>query len=146
MNQSNLQKYLTEAQSLVSCPDKIYKQLYLSTLSHFITQCPANELKPRLKLSIAALKLRRGLLLPKNAGAEAIAAEEAQWTYALFSGALLKGLRPDVTNKIIPNIAESWLSKNTFLFAQWKDILLDAIKDKNDLNIIIQRALELSTI
>ena len=46
----------------------------------------------QLQLSIATLKLRRGLLLPKNAGAETIAVDEAQWTYAIFLAVLLRNL------------------------------------------------------
>lgn len=146
MNHKGLQNFLKEIQNLVSCPANIYKQLYLATLSHFIIQCPAHQINQRLTLSIFTLRLRRGILLPKNAGAEAIAAEEAQWTYALFSGALLKGLEYDLITRIIPDLAESWLSNNSHVFVQWKEILLNAVKENNYLNNIIGRANELSKI
>lgn len=144
MNHHSLQRLLVEVQNLVSCPDKIYKKLYLSTLSHFMTQCQTEELKQRLTLTIIALKLRRGVLFPKKAGAEAIAAEEAQWTYALFSAALLSGLQFDLIKKVIPNVAENWLSENDFLYSQWKEILFNTVKKNNQLNIIIQRAFEIT--
>jgi hypothetical protein len=96
--------YLLEIKSLVSCPDNIFRELYLATLYKFAEYCQAMPysqtefsdsygfLCRQLQLTIAVLKLRRGILLPKNAGAETIAAEEAQWTFALFSAALLTDL------------------------------------------------------
>lgn len=90
--------------NLVSCPNKMYRKLYTSTLRHVAEFCQAmpyseknfNEeygfLTRQLTLTLAALKLRRGILFPKNAGAESIAAEEAQWTYAIFSASLVKNL------------------------------------------------------
>jgi hypothetical protein len=104
IHQENIKPYLTEIRNLVSCPDAIFRQLYLTTLycwAEFCQAMPFSEdaynyhygfLERQLKLSIATLKLRRGILLPKNAGAEQISAEEAQWTYAIFSGSLLKDL------------------------------------------------------
>lgn len=90
--------------NLISCPNKMYRKLYTSTLRHVAEFCQAmpysekefNEeygfLKRQLNLTLAALKLRRGILFPKNAGAESIATEEAQWTYAIFSASLVKNL------------------------------------------------------
>lgn len=142
MNNNGLQENLTEIKNLISCPPKIYSQLYLSTLSQFIIQCPEELQKDLFNLSIAVLKLRRGILLPKNAGAEAIAAEEAQWTYALFSASLLKTLNEDIQRKIIPKIADEWLVKNNALYKQWKSALLK--NENNNINAVIHRALELT--
>ncbi len=89
---------------LISCPRKMYTELYrrtLYTVAEFCQAMPYSEeqfiakygfLIRQLNLAIATLKLRRGFLFPKNAGAESIAAEEAQWTYAIFTGSLVKNL------------------------------------------------------
>lgn len=102
-------KQIQNIKNLVSCPEQLYKKLYLIPLfciSEYCQSMPYAEnefnksfgfLERQLNLAIAALKLRRGTLLPKNAGAEAIAAEEAQWTYAIFSASLLKNL-PQLQN------------------------------------------------
>lgn len=132
--------YVTEIKNLVSCPPKLYSQLYLTTLSNFIIHCPAALINRRLQITIAVLKLRRGMLLPKNAATETIAAEEAQWSYALFSACLTKGFELDLIKRIIPDIAETWLQKNNYLFTQWRQVILTA--EKNDLEIIITRACE----
>lgn len=137
MDKNSLQAYLTEIKNLVSCPAKIYSQLYLFTLSQFLTLDPHYRLKERLKLTIAVLKLRQGILLPKNAGAETIAAEEAQWTYALFSASLLKGLDHDLLIRFIPKIAERWLEPNNHLYRQWKATLWN--NEPCDLNAVIER-------
>jgi hypothetical protein len=113
LSQDFAKNYLLEIKSLVSCPENIYRQLYLSTLHKLAEYCQAMPFSEsefndangflirQLQLSIAALKLRRGILLPKNAGAEAIAAEEAQWTYAIFSSALLKDLHNLQLDRVI---------------------------------------------
>ncbi len=137
-----MQQHINEIKTLVSCPPKIYSQLYLSTLSQFVIHCPADLLKQRLKLAIAVLKLRQGILLPKNAGAEAIAAEEAQWTYALLSGCLLQKLGIEFIERVVPTIAQCWLQKNNLLFAQWQDIILDKPNDKNELEYVIKKAID----
>jgi hypothetical protein len=102
LQKPKFQPYFSEIRNLVSCPDNIFRKLYLSTLYSFAEFCQAMPfskiefntaygfLERQLKLVIAVLKLRRGLLFPKNAGTEQISEEEAQWTYALFSGSLLK--------------------------------------------------------
>lgn len=142
----SLQHYFIEIKNLVSCPDKIYSQLFLATLSQFIIQCPVETLKERLKLSIAVLKLRQGILLPKNAGAEAIADQDAQWTYALFTASLLKGLHPNSFNIIVPKLAKQWLESNACLYQQWKSLLENECDIHNDLDAIIQQASELTHI
>lgn len=135
----SMNHYLNEIKNLVSCPGKIYNQLYLYTINQFLAIC--NDVK-RLKLTIVVLKLRQGILLPKSAGAEMIAAEEAQWTYALFSASLLKGLSQDVIDQVIPTIAKIWLKENYFLYSQWQAVLSGTENEKNDLAPIIQRAAE----
>lgn len=90
---------VTKIHSLVSVTDTIWQELYLATLYRFAEFCQAmpNEengepytlLKQQLNLIIAALILRRGLLLPKNSEAEKIAEQESRWTFAVFSAALI---------------------------------------------------------
>lgn len=142
MIKQSLQSLLTEIKTLVSCPPKIYCHLYLATLNQFIIQCPKECIKERLWLTVIVLKLRRGVLLPKNAGAEVIAAEEAQWTYAIFSASLLKDLPYDLSCQVVPKIAENWLKENNNLYKQWKDCLSNA-EAPNAINTIIYRANEL---
>jgi hypothetical protein len=104
LQKENIKRYFVEIKNLVSCPDNIYRELYLTTLyrlAEFCQTMPFLEndfnndcgfLERQLKLAVAALKLRRGSLFPKNAGTERISSEESQWTYALFSGSLFKDL------------------------------------------------------
>lgn len=99
-----LKKYITEIKNLVSCPNDIFESLYLSVLYQLAEYCqmmpfsrkefsnPYGLIERQLQLSIATLKLRRGLLLPKNAGAETISVDEAQWTYAIFLAALFRDI------------------------------------------------------
>jgi hypothetical protein len=99
-----IKRLLLSIKNLISCPNKIYERLYLTTiwdLAEFCQAMPYSEnefneehgfLMRQLKLAHAALKLRRGILFPKNATAESIAAEEAQWTYAIFTASLMKNL------------------------------------------------------
>jgi hypothetical protein len=95
---------VNEIRNLVSASHEVYEALYLSTLhrlaefcqampfSHMQFNVPYGMLKRQLTLTIAVLKIRRGKLLPKNAGTEAISAEDAAWTYALFSSSLLSDI------------------------------------------------------
>lgn len=88
-----------QIRGLVSVTNDIYNELYLSTLHRFAEFCqnmPLNEagdpyslLIQQLKLCIAVLQIRRGLLLPQGASAETIAEQEPLWTFALFSTSLL---------------------------------------------------------
>jgi hypothetical protein len=96
--------YLQEVKNLVSCPNSLFEELYVTTIYNLAEFCQAmpfsatdfNQsyefLKRQFNLSIMTLKIRRGLLLPENSDIESIAAEEAQWTYALFSASLLKNM------------------------------------------------------
>ncbi|MEO8402734.1 MAG: TraI domain-containing protein [Gammaproteobacteria bacterium] len=101
---SGLKRHFSDIKALISCPDDVLHQLYFTTLHGLAEFCqampfsaekynhPYGLLERQLKLAIAALKLRQGVLLPKNAGTETISAEESQWTYAIFSVALLHGI------------------------------------------------------
>src|SRR5579871_5093084 len=98
---THIKHYVNEIRNLVSASHEVYDALYLATLyrlaefcqampfSHMQFNVPYGMLKRQLTLTIAVLKIRRGKLLPKNAGTETISAEDAAWTYALFSSSLL---------------------------------------------------------
>jgi hypothetical protein len=104
MHQPKIQPYFSEIRSLISCPDAIYREIYLPPLYRLAEYCqrmpysqnqfnePYGFLERQLKLTIATLKLRRGILLPKNEFAETIAEQEPRWVYALFIVSLLKNL------------------------------------------------------
>jgi hypothetical protein len=85
----------------ISAPRKIYETIYLSMMHRLAEFCQAmpfsvNQyqesfglLERQLEIGLNVLKLRRERFFPKNADTEAITAEEAQWTFALFSVAIL---------------------------------------------------------
>ncbi len=95
---------VNEIRNLVSASHEVYEALYLETLHRLAEFCqampfsqmqfnvPYGMLKRQLTLAIAVLKIRRSKLLPKNAGTETISAEDAAWTYALFSSSLLSDI------------------------------------------------------
>ncbi len=100
MRQKTVQRDTALLKQLISAPADIYQQLYLKTLHAVLELCQAipqdiTQSKPysfmqnQLDLTITALKLRRGKLLPTNANSETIAEQEPLWTYALFSASLL---------------------------------------------------------
>jgi hypothetical protein len=109
--QESCKPYFSEIRNLVSCPDNIFREIYLAVLykvAEFCQSMPFAEnsfednfgfLTRQLQLTVAVLKLRRGKLLPKNAQTEDISAEEAQWTYAHFASAMLKDLYCLYTNR-----------------------------------------------
>jgi len=95
-----INSYVIELRQLISAPNDIYKELYLPTLCNFMELCqampadiqnpiPYSLLTRRLELAIAALKLRRGHMLPQHSNSETVAEQEPLWTYALFTTSLL---------------------------------------------------------
>ena len=99
--------------NLVSVPKKVYESLYVCMLHRFAEFCQAMPfskeqhadnfglIERQLHISMTVLKLRRGLYFPKNAETEVITAEEAQWTFALFSVALMKHIYQIETDREI---------------------------------------------
>ncbi|MEO8402601.1 MAG: TraI domain-containing protein [Gammaproteobacteria bacterium] len=149
--QENFKSYVFEIKNLISCPEDIYQELYLKTLFNLVEFIQSIDfLDQQLKLAITALKLRRGVLFPKNAGTEKISAEEAQWTYALFSAALLKDLYllQDNNNldiiiaSILPDTALKWLTQNGYLFNQWQEAISNQSAANNEIEKIIKLAAE----
>ena len=165
--QASFKCYLKEIKNLVSCPHDIYQTLYVVTLDRLAAFCQAISLsetmpmnshdlfEKQLQLSVATLKLRRGLFFPRNEDIEIIAAEEPQWTYALFSAALLRNMNQtvlqeniedrnvfitDVVKRIIPQNAMGWLTKNTFLYELWWQAILHR---QNDISSVIEKSMAL---
>ncbi len=143
-----LKLYLPQIKNLISCPDDIFQNLYLKTLFNIVKL--DHLLDERLKFTITALKLRRGMLFPKNAGTEKISAEEAQWTYALFSAILLKdiyelqqvkNLDAFLSNTLTENIV-NWLKNNDYLFNQWQEAITGKADIHNEIEKVRQLAIE----
>ncbi len=97
--QQHAHELLAVIRNQISAPAAIYQSFYFQALSNLAAFCqnmPLTEQQPpysllqhQLTLCQTVLKLRQGLLLPKNANAEAIAQQEPQWTYAFFMAALV---------------------------------------------------------
>jgi hypothetical protein len=122
-------RFLLDLPNTISVPQELYASLYLATLHNVAAFCQrqpfqqyaqetkeAKETKEtkenkegeaalllseQLKLTLAALQLRRGMLLPPDAGVESIARQDARWTYALFSAGLLFQLHGIQDDRII---------------------------------------------
>lgn len=148
MQHEKITFYLPQIKNLISCPDGIFQDLYLKTLFNIMKS--GHLFDEKLKLTITALKLRRGMLFPKNAGTEKISAEEAQWTYAIFSAILLKeiyGLQQDkkldafLSKTLTENIV-NWLKNNDYLFNQWQEAITGKTDIHNEIEKVIQLAIE----
>lgn len=90
--------------------ESLYRPL-LERFAKFVQQLPASEahhhrehgglLKHALETMLKALTVRRGVLLPEGASAEALADKQDVWTYATASAALLHDLgKPLADQKI----------------------------------------------
>lgn len=95
---------------LISAPPDILQESYLNPLIKLaeylqwqpvsvIDQTPIIE--RQLNDVITILKIRRGKLLPEQAEIETIAAQEAVWSYALFTVGLLNQIEIRLKNKSI---------------------------------------------
>src|SRR5262245_7103673 len=136
---SALRPYFNALKQLISAPEDIYAELYLTTLHRFcefcqampamMTQTAAQEpyglLKQQLNLTIATLKLRRGKMLPPNSDSETIAAQEPLWTYAIFTASLLAYIQHIQTDRTI----ELYKDKNDLL-GTWHP-LADSLYEPN---------------
>jgi Putative helicase len=97
--------FLSQFRALISAPPDTYADLYLTTLYRFMELCqslpvawPLNNqttgstryglLNRAFSLAIAALKIRRGRLMPQHSDSEKIAEQEPRWTYALLTAIL----------------------------------------------------------
>lgn len=105
-NIAEFKKLTLEIKSLISAPSIIYNNLYAMTLNKFMEFCQAMPLDRQkslayslllttLKITIAALKIRRGVLFPPQSDSETIAEQEPLWTYAIFTASLFAFL-PDL--------------------------------------------------
>lgn len=151
-----LKPHLIEIKNLVSCPYDIYQTVYIETIHRLAVFCQAMPdafLAQQLQISIATLKLRRGIFFPKDADIEVIAAEEPQWTYALFSAAMLRNMDQissyqnaknkddfimEIAKRIIPPKAMDWLTQNSFLYTLWQQAILH---QHNDISAVIEKSM-----
>lgn len=102
-------KYLSQFRALISAPPDIYAALYLTTLYRFMELCQSLPLASPLKnqtapseaygllnqafsVAVAALKIRRGRVMPQHSDSEKIAEQEPRWTYALLTTVLFCSL------------------------------------------------------
>ena len=109
-----------ELKSLISAPVHVYSALYETTLFRLMEFCQAmpqdmNQPKPysllmtALENAVAALKIRRGKMLPRHSNSETIAEQEPLWTYAVFTASLwaqLPNLQTDRTVELYKNEQE----------------------------------------
>lgn len=109
------QHTLAQIRQQVGIPLVHWEALYGSLIQRFagfVQQLPASEahhhrergglLKHALETTHKALSLRRGVLLPQGASAEALAEKQDVWTYATASAALLHDLgKPLVDQKVM---------------------------------------------
>lgn len=88
-----------ELKALISAPAPLYTALYETTLFQFMEFCqampqdmhqpkPYSLLTTALETAVAALKLRRGAMIPWQSNSETIAEQESLWTYAVFTAGL----------------------------------------------------------
>lgn len=104
LKNEKIANYVSEIKQLSGCATDVFNGIYRKSLLRLAEYCqmlPYGQyahperfgfLERQLKLAISTLKLRRGKLFPKNAGAEKISHDEGMWTYAIFSVAIMHGL------------------------------------------------------
>ena len=104
-----------ELKSLISAPAPVYAALYETTLFRLMEFCqampqninqptPYSLLTTTLETAVAALKVRRGVMLPRHSNSETIAEQEPLWTYAVFTASLwvqLPDLQADRTIELL---------------------------------------------
>ena len=105
------QDTISEIRRLTGLPDAHWQSLYQRTLLSYATlvqQLPASEvhhhsfhgglLAHGLETALAALRLRRGKLLPPNTGAEEMARLKDLWSFTVFTATLLHDLGRPLTD------------------------------------------------
>ncbi len=109
-----------ELKALISAPAPLYATLYETTLLRFMEFCqampqdmsqpkPYSLLTTALETTVAALKVRRGVMMPRHSNSETIAEQEPLWTYAVFIASLwvrLPDLQMDRTIELYKNEQE----------------------------------------
>ena len=109
-----------ELKALISAPASLYAAFYETTLLRFMEFCqampqdmsqpkPYSLLTTALETTVAALKVRRGVMMPRHSNSETIAEQEPLWTYAVFIASLwvrLPDLQRDRTIELYKNEQE----------------------------------------
>lgn len=133
--------------------EPFYEPLY-PNLKNWIEK-NVQDLTPELKVNrlqkiwdngIDMLKIRRGYLLPFGTDAETCYREQALWSYAVFTAALIDGLKkhfdvpvPDVTVVILPASGLGWLKSHASIFTPWSAYLQE--NDKKTVFSILAKQL-----
>lgn len=146
MNPMNLSIYTSEVKNLISCPHDTYQQLYAGMMNKFVNHYKDNvnvSVDNQLLLTLTALKLKRGVFLPRQAEIEVISEAEPQWTYALFLISLFWG----ISNKNIESIeammdpqAIAWIKSNNSLYRLFCHSIAGGDNTVNDLTDIAIKA------
>ncbi len=111
---------LSSIRQQVGVPDAHWNSLYrrlFESFADFVQQLPASEahhhhepgglLAHGLQVTLSALTLRRGVLLPPGANAEELAEKQDVWTYAAATAALLHDIGKPLCDQRTPMFDES---------------------------------------
>ena len=143
-----LKKYLNQIQQLSGVTQADFKLLYEQSITRYFdylsepnqpveSELLVNKLNP----VVLALKRRRGYLLPLGADSEVIFREREEWTFSVFSAALLNQcsstVRQSLAKALLPKQGYDWLQRNERLFALWSAYL-----DSNSANNIFSEIVE----
>lgn len=129
-----LKKQLHQIQQLTGVTQTDFTLLYETSVIHFLDYMSepnqlleADAIEQQLTPIVLALKRRRGYLLPLGADSEVAFREREEWTFAVFSAALLKqcdkASRIALTKALLPKQAYDWLQRNPTLFGLWQRYL-----------------------
>ncbi len=163
-----IKRCIAHIQTLVGVTQADFQKLYVEAIKRFIDYItgpngPIDEELVTEKLSqvVLALKKRRGYLLPLGADSETSFRETEEWTYAVFSAALMKGIlgaRLDLAKALIPSEGFAWLHRNEKLFILWEaylsgkdhqtvfDQIIGRLEDSQDDNPLANQETALSEI
>ncbi len=128
-----VKKLIRQIQLLTGVTKADFQSLYFSVIERRVepaTQAEdETELILQLNKAITALKRRRGYLLPLGADSETVFREQEEWTYAVFTAALLQSFkieeRMKMAKKLLPTNGFAWLQRNGTLFKVWQSYLLE---------------------
>ena len=134
LQDSAIRQQMHRLQMLVGITREDFQALYVSTMERYVDNLSIVALPTDrsvfiglLENVIFALKKRRGYLLPLGADSETSFREREEWTFAVFSAALLKQFDSktciDFAKIVLPSLGFSWLKRNEALFDLWQGYL-----------------------
>lgn len=146
-----LKPWVSRLRAVTCCTETAFRVLYLVSLCQIAAYLKTTGkphpvrglLEVQLQLSISALKLRQGLLLPRGQSIETIAKEEQRWTYAVFTAALLHDCLSTISvDKLLPALGLEFLKSDHTLYLAWFDCLSAKATPQNQIFQIIKSARE----